>query len=121
MVDTVTVTGSSIRADTVRALGISSPEPWPLLPEAPPLNATLPGLEVMSWVGLVAPAGTPAPVIARLSAEMRRALGTEEMRDRLAPLGAVPRWMPPEAMRAMVAAQVARWQQVIEAAGIERQ
>ncbi len=121
MVDTVTVTGGAIRAGTVRALGITSPEPWLLLPEVAMLQASLPGLEVLSWTGLAAPAGTPAPVIARLSTEMRKALEAPEMRERLAPLGAVPRWMPPGAMREMVAAQVARWQRVIEAAGIERQ
>jgi tripartite-type tricarboxylate transporter receptor subunit TctC len=121
MVDSVTVTGGGIRAGTVRALGVTSAEPWPLLDGAPPVAAALPGFEVLSWVGLAAPAGTPTPVVERLNAELRRALGQAEIRDRLATLGAVAAPNAPAEMRGMVAAQVAQWRRVVEAAGIERQ
>jgi tripartite-type tricarboxylate transporter receptor subunit TctC len=121
MVDSLTVTGAAIRAGTVRALGVTSPQPWPLLPEAPTVATTLPGLDVVSWVGLAAPAGTPAPIIARLSEELRKALETPEMRERMVPLGAVPQWLPPDGMREMVAGQVARWRRVMAEAGIQQQ
>ncbi len=121
MVDSVTVTGGAMRAGTVRALGVTSGAPWPLLDGAPTVSATLPGFEVLSWVGLAAPAATPAPVIERLNAELRRALTAPELRERLATLGAVASPNAPAEMRRMVAAQVMQWRQVVEAAGIERQ
>jgi tripartite-type tricarboxylate transporter receptor subunit TctC len=121
MVDSVTVTGAGIRAGTVRALGVTSPQPWPLLEGAPPVAATLPGFEVLSWVGLAAPAQTPPAIVERLNAELRRALGTPELRDRLATLGAIASPNSPQEMRAMVTGQVAQWRGVVESAGIERQ
>jgi tripartite-type tricarboxylate transporter receptor subunit TctC len=121
MVDSVTVTGGGIRAGTVRALGVTSGQPWPLLEGAPPVSGTLPGFEVLSWVGLGAPAATPAPVVERLNAELHRILAQPEVRERLATLGAVASPNSPAGMRDMVTAQVAQWRGVVEAAGIERQ
>jgi tripartite-type tricarboxylate transporter receptor subunit TctC len=121
MVDSVTVTGGGIRAGTVRALGVTSGQPWPLLERAPPVAAILPGFEVLSWVGLAAPAATPAPVVDRLNAELHHILAQPEVRERLATLGAVANPDSPAGMRGMVTAQVAQWRRVVEAAGIERQ
>lgn len=121
MVDSVTVTGGGIRAGTVRALGVTSPQPWPLLEGAPTVAQVLPGFEVLSWVGVAAPAQTPAPVVERLNAELRRALALPEVRERLATLGAVPNPTSPAEMRQMVAGQVTTWRRVVEAANIERQ
>ena len=121
MVDSITVTGGGIRAGTVRALGITSREAWPLLDTAPSVAATLPGFEVLSWVGLAAPARTPQPIVDRLHAEVSRILGSAEMQERLARVGTLARASTPAEMRAMVTAQVAQWQRVVEAAGIERQ
>ncbi|WP_270935164.1 tripartite tricarboxylate transporter substrate binding protein [Falsiroseomonas oryzae] len=121
MVDSVTVTGAGIRAGTVRALGVTSGAPWPLLEGAPTVAATLPGFEVLSWVGLAAPAQTPAAVVERLNAELRRALAQPEIRDRLGTLGAVASPTSPQEMRQMVAGQIAQWRRVVDAAGIERQ
>ena len=121
MVDSVTVTGAGIRAGTVRALGITSPRPWPLLEGAPPVAETLPGFEVLSWVGLAAPAGTPAPIVERLNAELRRALAMPDVAARLGTLGAVASPNSPAEMRAMVSDQIATWRRVVDGAGIERQ
>jgi tripartite-type tricarboxylate transporter receptor subunit TctC len=121
MVDSITVTGGGIRAGTVRALGITSREAWPLLDAAPTVAATLPGFEVLSWVGLAAPARTPQPIVDRLHAEVSRILASAEMQERLARVGTLARASTPAEMRAMVTAQVAQWQRVVEAAGIERQ
>ncbi len=120
MVDSITVTGGAIRGGTVRALGVTSAAAWPGL-EALPVGAAVPGFEVLSWVGLAAPAGTPAPVIARLNADVNAALETAEVRRALETLGSRPSGSTPEGMRAMVARQVAQWRRVVEAAGIERQ
>ncbi|WP_426954779.1 tripartite tricarboxylate transporter substrate binding protein [Muricoccus radiodurans] len=120
MVDSITVTGGAIRAGTVRALGVTSAQPWPGL-EAPTVAAALPGFEVVSWVGLAAPAGTPAPIVARLNAEVAAALEQPEVRRALETLGTRPSGSTPEEMRRFVAGQVAQWRRVVEAAGIERQ
>ena len=120
MVDSITVTGGALRAGSLRALGVTSAAPWPG-PEAAPVAGTVPGFEVVSWVGLVAPAGTPAPIVARLNAEVAKALALPEVRERLESLGSRPSPTTPEAMRDFVAAQVAQWRRVVAEAGIERQ
>lgn len=117
MVDTVTVTGAAIRGGTIRALGVTSAAPWPGLP-AEPVARTVPGFEVLSWVGLAAPAGTPEPIIARLNAELVRILETPSVRETLAGLGAEVRPMTPGGMRDFVAGQIATWQRVVRDAGI---
>ena len=105
----------------MRALGNTSREAWPLLDSAPTVAATLPGFEVLFWVGLAAPARTPPAIIERLNAELHRILATPEMQERLARLGTVARSSSGAEMRAMVAGQVTQWQRVVEAAGIKRQ
>lgn len=119
MVDSVTVTGAAIRAGTIRALGVTSAEPWPGLP-ARPIAETIPGFEVLSWVGLAAPAGTPEPIVARLAEETARILRTEEIRERLAMLGSQARASSPAAMRDFVTGQIATWRRVVAEANIPR-
>jgi tripartite-type tricarboxylate transporter receptor subunit TctC len=119
MVDSVTVTGAAIRAGTIRALGVTSREPWPGLP-AEPVARAIPGFEVLSWVGLAAPAGTPDPIVARLQSELARILEAPEVRGALANLGSEARSSTPGAMRDFVAGQIATWQKVVAEAGIPR-
>ncbi len=117
MVDSVTVTGPAIRAGTIRALGVTSAEPWPGLP-ATPVAQTVPGFEVLSWVGLAAPAGTPEPIIRRIHTEVGRILEMPDIRARLVGFGAEVRPMAPTAMRDFVASQIETWQRVVREAGI---
>jgi tripartite-type tricarboxylate transporter receptor subunit TctC len=70
-----------------RGLGISSAERSPLLPNLPPLADTLPGFDVVFWQGLFAPAGTPAPILARLEAALRQATEDPALRARMAESG----------------------------------
>ena len=119
MVDSVTVTGAAVRAGTIRALGVTSATPWPGLP-AEPVARAIPGFEVLSWVGIAAPAGTPEPIVARLQAELATILATPEVRERLAGLGSEARSSTPAAMRDFVAGQIATWQRVVADAGIPR-
>jgi tripartite-type tricarboxylate transporter receptor subunit TctC len=119
MVDSVTVTGAAVRAGTIRALGVTSAAPWPGLP-AQPVAAAVPGFEVLSWVGLAAPAGTPEPIVARLQAELARILETPSVRETLAGLGSEARSSTPGAMRDFVAGQIATWQRVVAEARIPR-
>lgn len=120
MVDSITVTGSAIRAGTIRGLGITSAAPWPALPEVPLVAATLPGFEVRSWIGVAAPAGTPPAIVAKLNDGIRRAVADAKVREQLGSLGVQPEATTPEAMKAFVASEVRRWTEVVDKAGIEK-
>ena len=117
IVDTGTVTGAALRGGTIRGLGVTSAAPWPGLPAAPVANA-VPGFEVLSWVGLAAPAGTPEPIVTRVNEELRRALEQPAVRETLSGLGLDVRPMTPGGMRDFVSGQIATWQRVVREAGI---
>jgi tripartite-type tricarboxylate transporter receptor subunit TctC len=120
MVDTLTVTGPAIRAGTIRGLGITSPAPWPALPEVTPVAAILPGFEVRSWIGIAAPAGTPPAIVAKLNAGIAKAVADPKVREQLGFLGVHPEATTPEATRDFVAAEIRRWHEVVDKAGIEK-
>ncbi|MBN8938147.1 MAG: tripartite tricarboxylate transporter substrate binding protein [Rhizobiales bacterium] len=120
VVDTITVTGAAIRAGTIRGLGVTSPQAWPALPEVPPVAGTLPGFQVPSWIGIAAPAATPPAVIAKLNAAIGAALQSDKVKEQLGFLGVKPEGSTPDGMKAFVAAEIARWQGVVEKAGLER-
>jgi tripartite-type tricarboxylate transporter receptor subunit TctC len=108
----------NIREGRLRGLGVSSRERSAVLPDVPPIADTLPGYEVLGWNGVLAPAGTPAPIIARLSREIRAILSQEAIIRRLAELGADPAPSDPDAFAQRIHADIAKWVQVIRAAGI---
>jgi len=80
--------------------------------------ANLPGFEFVTWVGLVAPAGTPAAIVDKLSDAMRRAVGTAEIRERFAKLGFEAVGSAPAEFAAFIAEDRARYKRVIDSAGI---
>lgn len=121
LVDTVTFTSGQIKAGKVRALGVTNPQPWALLPGVAPVAETLPGFDVRSWTGIAAPKGTPGAIVERLNREMRRTLALPEVKARLEGLGNEVRAGSPEEMRAHVASEAARWAQVIREARIPQQ
>jgi tripartite-type tricarboxylate transporter receptor subunit TctC len=111
-----------IDSGRVRALAVSGPQRVQALPKVPPVaDAGVPGYAAMQWYGLLAPAGTPQPVIARLNAEALRALKTDEMRERLAVDGAEPQGSTPEEFGALIKSELDKWARVTRAAGIEPQ
>src|SRR5688572_11234973 len=106
----------------VRALAVSGPQRVQALPKVPPVaEAGVPGYAALQWYGLLAPAGTPPPIIARLNAEALRALKTDEMRERLAVDGAEPQGSTPEEFGALIKSELDKWTRVTRAAGIEPQ
>jgi tripartite-type tricarboxylate transporter receptor subunit TctC len=70
-----------VESGRLRAIAISSPKRWPAFPDLPTVAETLPGFEAASWYGMLAPAGTPAPILARLHADVTKALQTAEVRN----------------------------------------
>ncbi len=105
---------ANIRAGKLRAIAVTGPARWPGLPEVPTVaEQGVPGYDVRSWAGLMAPAGTPRPVIERLNAELLKALQVPSVRTRLEEMGGEARGSTPEEMRAMVAAETQKWTQVV--------
>lgn len=111
-----------IRAGKMRAIASTGPQRWPGLPEVPTVaEQGVAGYDVRSWAGLLAPAGTPRPVIDRLNADMLRALQEPEVRRRLADMGGEARGSTPEEFKAMIAAEVTKWGDLVTEANIPRE
>lgn len=120
LVDTITVTGGAIKAGTLRGLGITSAQPWPLLPDVPPIASVLTGFEVMSWIGIAGPSGLPDEVVQRLNAALNELTRTPAFQARLEQLGVRAEGSSPEQMKSFISAEIARWNTVIDKAHIER-
>lgn len=111
-----------IESNAIRALGVSGRKRIQALPDIPPIpEAGVPGYEAAQWYGLVAPAGTPPEIIARLHAEATKALETQEMKDKLAGDGAEPVGTTPAEFAAHIKGELEKWAGVARAAHIEPQ
>jgi tripartite-type tricarboxylate transporter receptor subunit TctC len=111
-----------IKAGGLRALGVAAKERMPQLPDVPTISeAGVPGFEASSWFGLVAPAKTPQAIIDRLASETAKALKDPEMQHRFAQSGARLVGNTPEQFSALIVVDRARWEKVIQAAGIKLQ
>jgi tripartite-type tricarboxylate transporter receptor subunit TctC len=111
-----------VDAGRVRALAVSGPQRIEALPAVPPVaQAGVPGYDAMQWYGMVAPAGTPAPIVARLNAEAVKALQSDEMRDKLALDGAQPVGSTPAEFAALIRAELEKWSRVAREAQIPQQ
>jgi tripartite-type tricarboxylate transporter receptor subunit TctC len=110
----------NIKAGKIIALGTSAGKQSVLMPEVPPISATLPGFDWQAWQGVVATGGTPAAVVARLNAEMQNFQNTDEFRAMLVKFGMEP-WAPNSAadFAAIVKNDVGRWAGVVKAAGLK--
>jgi tripartite-type tricarboxylate transporter receptor subunit TctC len=118
MVDAATSGFPRVQSGQLRLLAISSPGRYPLMPDAPTIAATLPGIDFMSWLGLAMPPATPRPVVERINTEIRDALKLPDVQQRLTEGGNVASPSTPEEMRHKVESEIARWTRVIEAGGI---
>ena len=103
-----------IRAGKVRGIGVTSRNRSPAAPELPTfIEQGLPGFEVVAWNGVVAPAGTPQPVVHRLHAEIVRGLNAPSVRERLRNFAAEGVGNSPEEFAALIRTETARWAKVI--------
>ena len=108
-----------IRSGKLRALAVVAPQRLPSLPEVPTVaEAGLPGFEVTTWYGILAPAGTPRPIITRLNAELVKAMQSPEMKERLAGIGTDPVTSTPEEFAAFIKTEIAKWGDVIRKANL---
>lgn len=108
-----------VRSGQLRALGVATAQRTPLAPELPTLAETVPSLEVNSWYGLFAPAGTPKVVITRLQTEFAQVLQTPEMKDFLMSQGAVAAPSTPDELAKLLGDDLVRWAKIVKDANAQ--
>ncbi|MEN9707937.1 MAG: hypothetical protein RIQ68_345 [Pseudomonadota bacterium] len=109
-----------VEAGTLRALGISSPKRVPAMKDIPTIaEQGYPGFEADQWYGILAPAGTPQPIVDRLNAEIRKAMTDKEIVSALARDGADVWVTTPDEFRDFIAKEIPRWAEVVKAAKIK--
>ncbi len=108
-----------VKAGRVRFLGVATRERLPFLPDVPPIADTVPGYEVQSWNGLLAPAGTPRPTVELLNREVVRIVKAPAFGEQFAAEGIVAVGNTPEEFTRVIVTDIAKWAKVIKAAGIK--
>ena len=110
----------AVKANQLRLLAVSSDTRWPTLPDVPTVaESGYPGFITGSWQGLVAAANTPPDIVAKLNAEVIKALANPEIRDRLTSQGADPRPMTPAQFGEFLKAETAKWIALVKETGIK--
>ncbi len=121
MCDQTTNTTNQIKAKEIKAYASTTKERLANLPDIPTAaEAGLEGMEFGIWHGLYAPKGTPAEAITRLNGALKKALADDTVKSRFAELGTAPSTeaeATPEALKAKLESEIARWKPIIEAAG----
>jgi tripartite-type tricarboxylate transporter receptor subunit TctC len=116
--DNIPLAAQQAKAGKVRALAVTSPERAPLLPEVPTVAEFIPGFDATSWQGLFAPAGTPPEIVRKVSEQVQRIMDLPHIQERLRSIGAKPVGSTPEEFAQFISAEMQKWTQVVQAAGI---
>lgn len=103
---------SQIKAGRIKALGITSKQPSPSFPDLPSLSSAAPGFAIDIWVGVLAPAGTPAALVQRLNQDINEIASSPELRKLLDPDGAIPSPMSPTAFGLRMAEDLSVWKKI---------
>ena len=119
LIGSVTSAQAQVAAGKLRALATGHRERLRSMPELPTLAETLPGFSNNGWYGIVAPAGTPAAIINKLSAEMKRALANAEFSKYVESIGMEPAGSTPQELQEWIRSELARWTKVVRDAGIQ--
>lgn len=117
MFDNLTSIGPTVKSGRVRGLGVSSPKRSPVFPDIPAIAETVPGYETNAWGGVIAPAGVPKPIIARLNAEINQALASKTLKERYAATDTEPVGGTPAQFADYVKKESAKWADVIRKSG----
>jgi len=118
MVTNVAAAMVHVKSGRLRALGVTSKDEFPQLAGVPPIGRTLPGFENSGWFGLVAPAGTPKPIIDKLYRDTRQALQDEKMRARFSAQGLEPVGNSPDEMGKAMREETQLWARVVKSRNI---
>jgi tripartite-type tricarboxylate transporter receptor subunit TctC len=107
-----------VKAGKLKALAVTTAERSKLAPELPTMaEAGLPGFDISTWFGLLAPAGTPKDVIAKWNAEVTKILNSPDMRDRLTAQGATPAPTTPEQFAAFIQSEIPKYARIVKVSG----
>jgi len=106
------------RAGTVRALGVTSPQRWPGVPDVPAIAETVPGFESVGFYGISAPKGTPPEIVEILNKAVGEALKDPKVIERLSTIGGIPKPMTPAEFGKLIAVETEKWRKVVEFAGV---
>jgi tripartite-type tricarboxylate transporter receptor subunit TctC len=118
--DSVPTMAPLIKAGKVRALGTSGVKRSPILPDVPTLAAAgVPGFQATLWVGFMAPAGTPQPIVEKLNAEITKIVSRPDIKTAWEKQGAEPVTMTQPQFKAFIEAQIAKWADVVKANDIK--
>jgi tripartite-type tricarboxylate transporter receptor subunit TctC len=117
--DTIPSIWPSVQGGKLKALGVASLQRIPAAPDVPAIAETLPGFEVTSWEGILAPAGTPAAVVSKIADEIKRIAADPQFAQSLLKLGAVATSSAPDEFASFIANDYAKWQRVVREAGIK--
>lgn len=121
LMGSVGTAANQVKAGRVRALGVGAKERVAALPEVPPIAETVPGYEARGWNGILAPAGTPKPVIDKLNRGLVKIIRSPEFEKVLTREGAIPVGNTPAEFDAVIRADVAKWAKIISESGIKAQ
>ena len=122
MFDNLASASQNIRAGKLKALAVTTAKRADALPELPTVAEAgkeygLSGFDINTWFGVLAPAGTPAPVVDKLNSEIRRALQSADVRERMARLGAEPSPTTPAQFGALIQSELKKYAAVVRASG----
>jgi tripartite-type tricarboxylate transporter receptor subunit TctC len=118
MFDNLASATAQVKAGKLKALAVTTARRSKLAPDLPTLaEAGLPGFDISTWFGLLAPAGTPADVVARWNAEVTRILNSTEMRERMTALGAEPAPDTPAEFARFIAGETAKYARIVKLSG----
>jgi tripartite-type tricarboxylate transporter receptor subunit TctC len=119
MFDSITSALPHVRAGNLKALGVTSAKRSSTLPEVPTIaEAGVPGYEIDPWFGVLAPAGTPPAIVAKVQTEIARTLELPDVKEKLAGIGAEPIGSTPEAFSRHLVAETIKWDALVKEAGI---
>jgi tripartite-type tricarboxylate transporter receptor subunit TctC len=107
-----------LKTGKLRALGVTTAQRWPSLPDVPAVNETIPGYEVVLWFGTMTPRGTPKPVLDRLNGAINDALKQDDIKKTLEADGMQPTGGAPEAFGKRIRADYERWLKVVKESNI---
>jgi tripartite-type tricarboxylate transporter receptor subunit TctC len=106
------------RGGTVRALGVTSPQRWPGVPDVPAIAETVPGFESVGFYGISAPKGTPPEIVDTLNKAVNEALKDPKLVARLGEIGGIPKPMTPAEFGKLLSDETEKWRKVVEFAGV---
>jgi tripartite-type tricarboxylate transporter receptor subunit TctC len=120
MLDAITTMAPNVRAGKLKALGTTGKTRSSVLPDVPTISeAGVPGYEAGIWLGLMAPAGTPRPILERLNVEVNKVINAPEVKEAWSKQGAVPMGMSIEQFDKFIRAEIVKWSSVVKATGMK--